>query len=45
MDEKTFERIMKIIAIVGTASMIALFIYTYIAFKECGIIGYIARGR
>ena len=45
MSEKSFYRILLIITIIGSLSVIGLVIYTYHLQSEASIISYIANGR
>ncbi|WP_167562673.1 hypothetical protein WAA20_08830 [Butyrivibrio fibrisolvens] len=43
MSEKTFTKIIWIIAILGIISIAALGIWSYLLYKDCSIISYIAN--
>lgn len=43
MKDKTFYGIITTVCIVGVISVIALVVYTYMLYKDCSIISYIAN--
>lgn len=43
MSEKLYNRLLLTMCIIGVLSVIALTVYTYILYKDCSIISYIAN--
>ena len=45
MKDRTFDRLLAVVLILGTLSVIALLVYTELLRRDVSIISYIANGR
>ena len=43
MSEKTFMRVMSVVAALGMISIVAMVIWSWVLYKDCSIISYIAN--
>lgn len=43
MREKTFYRFLAVVTVLGILSILALFVYTWMLYRDCSILTYIAN--
>ena len=43
MSEKTFMRVMTVVAVLGMISIVAMVVWSWVLYKDCSIISYIAN--